>query len=159
MHYDPVEDIPGIETLYADFKKLNPLMYELITTTRIALNHRYNVRIRSRYQSELRTHLRSHLQIFGTTHQSIHTLIRFVLRRRYYPSVVDAASLAREQIEKIYNIALVLTDPYRWLKHGLRGNWRKDYELYLLALAEQGQNPRYEKYLEQDYVEYLKKLQ
>jgi len=153
--YEPVEDIPGIETNKLDFRMINPLMHEVLTTTRIALKRRYNFKKQTAYDRELSTFLEGQLLVFASTHASIHILLRYLLRKKYYPPVADAASLAREQVEKIFSIALVLTNPPRWVKQGIRGNWRYDYQAYLLALEEQGQNPRFEEFLTKHYVEYL----
>lgn len=156
MPYAPVEDIPNLEKLKVDIRKLTPLMHEVIATTRLALNHRYNYRRRFDYDDELQNFLKNQLLIYSTTHNSLHILLKHVVSKEDYPPTVDAASLVREQIEKVFQIALVLSNPKKWIKQYLRGNWRTDYETYLLALEEHGENPRFKKFLEKDYVDHLK---
>lgn len=159
MPYDSVEDIPNIETAALDFRKVHPLMREVITTTRIALNHAANFKKRMAYERELRSYLRNQLLIALTTEINIHALLKFNIRKDFPPAVVDAASLTREQIERIFSIALVLSSPHKWIRQELRGNWRHNFETYLLALEEHGENPRYEQYLQRDYVAYLTQQQ
>jgi hypothetical protein len=159
LPYDPVEDIPNIENSELDFSSINPLMYEVITTTRMALKHDGNFKNRMVYERELRSYLRSQLLIASTTHTNIHVLLKFFDKEDFAPSVVDAASLAREQIEKIFSIALVLSNPHKWIRQEIRGTWRHALEAYLLAVDEHGQNPRYEEYLQKHYLDYLKQQQ
>lgn len=159
MPYQRVEDIHNLETLQFDFRKINPLMHEVITTTRIALAQPYNLKKRVKYEGELCSYLRNQLLLHSTTHASIHVLMKFFHQKDSYPAIVDAASLSREQIERIFSIALVVRNPHRWVRQELRGAWRKNLETYLLALEEHGANPRYERYLNKDFVEYLKQGQ
>ena len=155
MPYDPVEDIPNIETFAFDVRKVHPLMRQTVTTTRIALNHAGNFKKRMIYEKELRSYLRNQLLIGMTTDVNILTLLRSNIRRDFPPAVVDAASLTREQIEKVFSIALVLSNPHKWIRQEIRGGWRHAFEAYLLAVEEHGENPRYEQYLQKDYLNYL----
>lgn len=159
MAYEPVEDIPDIETIRVDIRKLNPLMSDVLTSTNIALNHRYNFKRTPDDESELRNFLKHQLHVYASTHNSIHTLIRHALRRKYHASVADAASLVREQVEKVFIIALVLSDPHRWIKQALRGAFRTDYEEYLLKMDEHGDNPRYQQHLNEEYPRMFEGLQ
>lgn len=159
MPYDPVEDIPNIETFAFDVRKVHPLMRQVVTTSRIALNHGGNFTKRRVYETELRSYLRNQLLMAVTTEINIHTLLRSNIRKDFPPAVVDAASLTREQIEKIFSIALVLSNPHKWIRQDIRGNWRHSFETYLLALEEHGENPRYEEYLQKYYTDYLAKQQ
>jgi hypothetical protein len=126
LPYESVEDIVDIETSRVDFRKINSLMKEVLSTTRLALKHPYNFKKRLDWEDELRQYLRNQLLIYETTHDSIHVLLKFALRKKHYPPVVDAASLCREQIEKVFAIALALSNPRKWVKQYLRGTWRKD---------------------------------
>jgi hypothetical protein len=148
-----------MEKLRVDFRKLNPLMYEILTNLGIALNHRHNFKKTPKDESELLNFLKHQLIIYGSTHNSIHTLIKHAIRQRYLPAVADAASLVREQIEKVFIIALVLSDPHHWIKQALRGSFRTDYEDYLLQLDEHSNNPRYQEFLLNEYPKYFEKLQ
>lgn len=159
MAYEAVEDIPDIESLRVDFRKLNPLMRDVLITTKTALGHRYNFKRTPDDESELLNFLKHQLDIYGSTHNSIHALLRFAIRRKYYGAVADAASLVREQIEKVFIIALVLSDPHRWIKQALRGSFRTDYEEYLLKLNELGDSPRWQKRLREEYPQLFEKLQ
>jgi hypothetical protein len=134
-------------------------MRQAVTSTRIALNHAANFKKRMVYEKELRSYLRNQLLIAVTTEINVHTLLRFNIRRDFPPAVVDAASLTREQIEKIFSTALVLSNPHKWIRQDIRGNWRHSFETYLLALEEHGENPRYEEYLQKHYTDYLGKQQ
>ena len=122
------------------FAKSTPLMRQAISTTRIALNHDGNFKRRMVYERELGSYLRNQLLIAVTTQVNIHTLLRFNIRKDFPPAVVDAASLTREQIEKTFSTALVLSNPHKWIRQELRGNWRHNFEVYLLAVEEHGAN-------------------
>lgn len=159
MPYKPVEDIPNIEKGRVNFKVLNSLMHQTITTMRVALKNHNNMNKGYDYRDELCEYLRNQLLIYGVTHNSIHILVRYVLNKKYYPAVVDAASLAREQIEKIFSITLVLSNPHKWIKQYLRGAWRTQYQKYLLSLEEHGENPRYEEFLQKSFIGGLTKAQ
>lgn len=134
-------------------------MSEVLTTTRIALEHRYNFKRTPEDQSELLNFLKHQLHIYASTHNSIHALLRYAIRRRYHAAVADAASLVREQIEKVFIIALVLNDSHRWIRQALRGAFRTDYEEYLLKMDEHGDNPRYQQHLKEEYPEMFEQLQ
>lgn len=122
MPYDPVEDIPNIETFGFDVRKVHPLMRQVVTTARIALNHGGNFRKRRIYEKELRSYLRNQLLMAVTTEINIQTLLRFNIRKDFPPAVVDAASLTREQIEKIFSIALVSSNPPQMDQARYKGN-------------------------------------
>jgi hypothetical protein len=92
LPYDPVEDIPNINTVGFDVRKINPLMRQAISTTRIALNHNGNFKRRMVYERELGSYLRNQLLIAVTTQVNIHTLLRFNIRKDFPPAVGDAAS-------------------------------------------------------------------
>jgi len=159
LRYEPVEDIPNIETKRVDFRELNLLLRNVLTTTRIALNQNYNLKHPPDEPRELRSLLKSQLLIFASTHDSIHILIGRALRKKQYPLVADAASLVREQIEKVFIVALVLSSPHKWIKQALRGSFRTDYEEYLLRMEEQGREPRFHQHLHKEYPQFFEGLQ
>lgn len=75
MPYASVEDIPdNIETGRLDFRRANLLMRQVISTTRLALNHRYN--FAPTYEDELRQYLKNQLFMYETIHDSLHVLIK-----------------------------------------------------------------------------------
>ncbi len=49
--------------------------------------------------------------------------------------LLDAMSLAPEQIEKVYSVALLLEDPQKWTIRYVKEDCRKHYEHYLLDMA------------------------
>jgi hypothetical protein len=143
MPYKPVKDVPGIETNKINIKKLDPVMYEVIDATRLALRHRYNFKKKVREESELISILRSHLILYKTTHQSLRIILAKAYRTKTCSLVPDAASLVREQIEKIYVISLFLDNSSTWVLHYSRSAWRQDYENYFLEMEEYGSIERH----------------
>lgn len=159
MPYQPVTDVPDIETKGISIKKLDSVMYETLERTRLALRHRYNFKRRVREESELISILRSQLLLYKSTHQSLRIILAKAYRSKTYSLVPDAASLVREQIEKIYVISLFLNDTSKWLLHYSRSAWRTDYETYLLEREEYGTIERHREFLTKHYPEYLAKTQ
>jgi hypothetical protein len=147
MPYQPVEDVPDIETKAINIKKLDPIMYEAIEATRFAVRHRYNFKKKVREELELISILRSQLLLYKSTHQSLRIILGKAYRTKTYSLVPDAASLLREQIEKIYVISLFLSDTSKWLLHYTRSAWRTDYETYLLEREEYGAITRHREFL------------
>lgn len=159
MPYKAVEDIPDLDIQAIDFTKINSLMTKVLDSTRFAMKDRYSFRKKSNYEDEMRAFLNIQLLIYQSTHNSIHALIKHSIQNRNTPSIADAASLAREQIEKMYSIALVLSNPHKWIKQNLRSDWRDRYQSHLLQLEEQGQSPRFQEHLQSIVPNILKKLQ
>lgn len=58
-------------------------------------------------------------------------------------------SLAREQIEKVYVVALLLEDSENWTERYVKDAWRKSYERHLLDKDERSGLPRYKEFLDQ----------
>jgi hypothetical protein len=159
MPYSKVEDIPGIESSSVNIRKTDALMSEMINSTKFALKHRYNFNKKIAEESQLISFLNGQLLLYRTTHRSIRLLLAHAYRKKDYTVVPDAASLVREQVEKIYMVALVLSNPHKWIKQYLRNAWRSDYERFLLEIEEHGDNPRYEEFLQKHYPEFLTKGQ
>jgi hypothetical protein len=159
MPYSPVEDIPDIETSSVNIKKRDPLLYEVIESTRFALRHRYNFKKRTTEESTLIAILRSQLLLYKTTHKSIRLVLRHAYREKDYTVVPDASSLLREQVEKIYIIALFLDNPAKWVQRYFRSAWRTDFEGYCLELEEYGEIERHKEFLGKHYPEYLSRTQ
>ncbi len=85
------------------------------------------------------------LRQFLWTHKSIRLLMK---NREENPAgMADAMSLAREQVEKVYTVALLLEDPERWTERYLKDAWRNDYERHLIEAHERNTLERYENYL------------
>ncbi|QIN84639.1 hypothetical protein GBA63_19770 [Rubrobacter tropicus] len=87
------------------------------------------------------------LRQFLGTHQSIRMLMRS--RGENPPAMADAMSLAREQIEKVYVVALLLEDPEHWTERYLKDEWRKAYERHLLEADERSGLARYDDFLKE----------
>ena len=87
------------------------------------------------------------LRQFLGTHESI----RLVMKNREAnpQGMADAMSLAREQIEKIYVVALLLEEPEKWTARYVKDAWRKSYERHLLDKDERSGLPRYKKVLDE----------
>lgn len=82
------------------------------------------------------------LKQFLGTHKSIRLLMK---NREENPAgMADAMSLAREQIEKVYVVALLLEEPERWTERYLKDEWRKTYERHLLDIDERSGLQRYQ---------------
>jgi hypothetical protein len=78
---------------------------------------------------ELVTLGRDILSLFVITHQSMRVLIG---RKKRNPLLfVDAGSLCREQVEKLYALALIMNDPELWIRQYLRNDWKAMYEHHL----------------------------
>jgi hypothetical protein len=98
------------------------------------------------------------LKQFLGTHKSIRLLMK---NSEENPSgMADAMSLAREQIEKVYVVALLLEEPERWTERYLKDEWRKTYERHLLDIAERSGLERYRDVLKErtDSLEEERKL-
>lgn len=62
---------------------------------------------------------------------------------------VDAMSLVREQIEKIFVISLLLDNPSKWTEVYIKSSWKKDYEGFLLEKQECQHLPRFDQYFKE----------
>ncbi|MFL6209834.1 MAG: hypothetical protein ACJ74W_13340 [Pyrinomonadaceae bacterium] len=154
MRFPPVEDIPDIDTTSININKLDRQMNELIQDVRFAVTHDHNLRRRCReLSSSLDDLLVQHLH----THESMRILLRRAYRQADYPIVSDTASLAREQVEKLYQAVILLQGPYKWIRQALRNAWQKDYERYLLELDEYGKIERYKEFIYERYPEFFER--
>ena len=152
MRFPPVEDIAGIEDRSFNINKLDQEMRELIADVRFAVTHNERLVRRSReLTSALDDLLNQHLY----THKSMRLLLAHAFRKDDYPIVPDSASLAREQVEKIYQAVILLQGPHKWIRQYLRNSWQKDYELYLLETDEYGTIDRYDEHLRKRYPKFL----
>src|SRR5437660_4991410 len=82
-------------------------------------------------------------------------LLRAAYRQSEYVIVADTASLAREQVEKIYQAVILCQGPRKWMRQYLRSRWQKDYERYLLEIDEYGHISRFQDYLYKRYPPFL----
>lgn len=97
--------------------------------------------------ASFRALMKDMLRQFLNTHKSIRLLMK---NREENPAgMADAMSLAREQIEKVYAVALLLEDPEAWTERYLKDGWRKTYERHLLDADERSGLPRYDDFLKE----------
>jgi hypothetical protein len=106
-----------------DARIVDGKMETLLADTRFAL------RQQSHLYPELITLGRDILSLFVITHQSIRVLIG--QEKRHPLLFVDAGSLCREQVEKLYALALIMNDPEPWIRQYLRNDWKAMYEHHL----------------------------
>ncbi len=105
--------------------------------------------------SEFRSTISLLLQSLLYTHKSIIVLLRHGNEERYDPGAeekdrarldmtlsADAMSLLREQLEKVFVVALLCDDPARWTKAYLMDDLRRFYEQYLTQRDEMKDLPR-----------------
>lgn len=85
------------------------------------------------------------LKVFLSTHRSIKLLLSKEKDDPYLGP--DALSLTREQIEKVFAVALMSEDPARWSRVYLEHSWRTVFERYLFEREEQGGLTRFKSYL------------
>jgi hypothetical protein len=159
MPYEPVDDVPGVETNAVDAKELDPMMSSVIEAVRFALRHTHNFKTEPPNGLELISILRSQLLLYETTHKSLRLVLARAYDKKDYSIVPDATSLVREQIEKIYIIALFVDNPRKWILHYSRAAWRTDYENYRLELEEYGAIDRHQEFLKKHYPEFLSNMQ
>lgn len=81
------------------------------------------------------------LRQFLGTHRSIRLLHK--QRSEDRSGLADAMSLTREQIEKIYVVAILLEAPREWTMKYLKDDWRRQYERYLLEKDERADLDRF----------------
>jgi hypothetical protein len=74
------------------------------------------------------------LKVFLSTHR---TLLLLLAQEEEDPYLgADALSLAREQVEKVFAVALPCEDPPRWARVYLEHAWRRTFGRYLLEKEE-----------------------
>lgn len=95
------------------------------------------------------------LRQFLDTHRSIRLLMK--QRGQYSAAVSDAMSLAREQIEKVYVVAMLLEDPEEWTMRYVKDDWRRGYERHLLDEEERGALPRVREFYEGPAREHMER--
>jgi hypothetical protein len=133
MFYEHLEDIdPNIDISAAE---LDILLRNAINRCSIELR---TVTVLS---SEAKNLLADLLLAFGITHRSIRLLIDQYETAMELSS--DAMSLAREQVEKIFVLALLADDPAKWVTSYIKSGWRKRYERFLLDKKESQNLPEH----------------
>lgn len=111
---------------------------------------------RPSFDVEGRDVLVEYVPLFAQTHRSIR-----VLGRKTYDrdgAAGDAASLAREQVEKVFAMALFIEDLPRWSGRLLVDGWARTYEAFLRDGEELGRVPRTAVYYTGEGVEEMERL-
>ena len=152
MRFPPVEDISGLETRRFSINTLDRQMHELVRDVRFAVTHSRHLIKRSR---ELASSLDDLLLQHEYTHRSMRLLLKVAYRESEYVIVADTASLAREQVEKIYQAVILCQGPRKWMRQYLRSRWQKDYERYLLEIDEYSGIKRFRNHLYNRYPPFL----
>jgi hypothetical protein len=68
-------------------------------------------------------------------------------------AIADAMSLTREQIEKVYVVALLLENPRRWTIIYLKDDWRRRYERFLLEREERSGLERFKGFYDEAFAD------
>lgn len=156
--YEPVADIPQIETASMDAVDADGTMRNIISSTRYALEDFKNLKQPGAYNSPLTGVVRDQLRMFGITHVSIREIVKVAVRRDLYPLLGDALSLAREQVEKIFIIAILLDSPVTGFKQYIRNKVKTEYLDFLLQKEEQAENARFAEFLTQTLPARIEKM-
>jgi hypothetical protein len=81
-------------------------------------------------------------QSFARTHKSIRVLLKQTEEDLNFAS--DAMSLVREQVEKVFIVALMLDEPAKWIEVYFKDDWRRLYKHEILINVEERKNlPRF----------------
>lgn len=124
--YHHTEDIDRSRTFDAD--DLDGKMSLLMNRTVSALNDLPNQG--ATFYSLNETLLRT----FIATHKSIRLLLK------EEDTASDAMSLVREQLEKVFLLALIFDDPKKWILVYFKDHWRRNYEYEVLLNDEERKN-------------------
>lgn len=153
MSFKHTEDID--ETRSSQAPKLNEQMSKAINRVEDAVEGQANL------DSTFKTAVALVLQSVLYTHKSIILLLRHGNEEKYddpdvgkekeFPPTdmtlgADAMSLLREQIEKVFVVALLCDDPDRWVQEYLKDDWRRLYEHYLTQRDEMKDLPRHTRF-------------
>jgi len=152
MRFPPVQDIPHLEKVRSNINTIDLQMHQLVRDVCYAVTHNTELHSRSR---ELAGSLDDLLVQHTYTHQSMRLLLRQAYRKRDFPIVADTASLAREQVEKIYQAVILSQGPHKWHRQYLRNSWQKSYERYLLEMDEYGHIARFREHLDGYHAGFL----
>jgi hypothetical protein len=156
--YDAVQDIPNLRKKVLSGRKTDMKMRELLKSTRFVLKHPSNLKKASDYKMAICEVVTNQLYMLSITHYSIRVLVATAIRREYYPLVADALSLAREQVEKIFIIASLLSNPNTAFKQYWRNSWKVEYEKLLLDGEEHKENKRFEEFLKTSSPKRLERM-
>jgi hypothetical protein len=149
MQYSLNEDI---ESGVIDRARVESLNREMSTVTnRLVLRADERRDLDPEFNLVLQFLLRS----FPTTHESMIAILRHRNEAKFdgdeLKSAVtkfgsDAMLLARDQLEKVFTITLLLSDPERWFRIYSQDDWRRQYEKYLYEKSEKENLERFGEY-------------
>jgi hypothetical protein len=145
--YDAVQDIPNLDKKILSSRKADLQIRELLQSTRFVLKHPSNLTRASVYKLPICEVVTNQLYMFSITHYSIRVLVATAVRREHYPLVADALSLAREQVEKVFIVASLLSNPNTAFKQYWRNSWKVEFEKYQLDREEHKENDRFDEFL------------
>ncbi|MGE3466093.1 MAG: hypothetical protein AB7J13_04105 [Pyrinomonadaceae bacterium] len=107
------------------------------------------------------------LKSFPTTHESMIAILRHGNEAKLdgdksKPAVTkfgpDAMLLARDQLEKVFTVTLLLSDPIKWFKIYSQDDWRRQYEKHLYEKSERLGLDRFTDFHENTAPEALERL-
>ena len=144
---------------------------ELSSQMKVVTNRiRFAIESKNELDSEFRQTFPFLLQSFVTTHDSILAVIRFGNNEKYErPNEdiktnmlhgSDAMSLVREQVEKVFTVALLCHEPEKWIREYLRDDWKRVYERELHQKATTGRLERFQHFHNEEapfFIEGLRK--
>jgi hypothetical protein len=148
LPYQHSEDID--ETRSSFIPRLNEQMTTCVYRIVAAIDNHPN--LDSEFKSAVTLVLKSTL----FTHKSITVLLRHGNEEKYDPDAgkdkdvpstdmtlsADAMSLVREQLEKVFVVALLCDDPQKWVQAYLKDDWRRFINHYLTQRDELRTLPR-----------------
>ena len=138
MKYQHTEDID--KTRAFSVKSLNPKVKIVINRTANAIERL------SIWNSTDRHILADIFRGLWATHRAIAILLS---KKEEYSSIspisIEAMSLAREQVESLFTVCLLLDDPNRWFSVYKKDAWQRQYRKYLLEKHECEKLPRFRK--------------
>lgn len=140
MNYQHTEDIDTTKEFSG--KSLNPKLESVINRTADAIERL------SIWNSTDRHILAEILRGLWATHRAIVTLLS---KKEEYSAIspisIESMSLAREQVESLFTICLLLDNPNRWFSVYKKDSWQRQYRKYLLEKHEREKLPRFKKSL------------
>jgi len=130
---------------------------ELLNQQMSTVTNRLTLRIDERrdLDAEFSLILRFLLKSFPITHESITAILLHNNEEKFQgdeskPVVArfgpDAMLLVRDQLEKVFTITLLLSDPSKWMRVYSQDDWRRAYERHLYERSEKANLARFDEY-------------
>ena len=96
-------------------------------------------------------------RVFLVTHRAIRMLLS--TKEKEVATSIEAMSLAREQVESLFTICLLLDNPSYWFSVYKKDSWKRYYMKYMLEKYECGKLSRFEEYINKIAPSNLNRLQ